>query len=515
MTKLHRWRVLGGISASVLVVVLAAILLALRDRGSSVSAEDAELDEIGLPALARFPALPNDAPKPKENPALAAAPAFDGALAPDLVIDNPECAIREGFGAAEGVASVVVPTPTGARFSVLDGNGAFFGDDLPFNPNHHRVGRRADGTVVAAFADLRLNQKGDRGPETLEPMRVYLDGALIYEHEKVWHFGVADDGSSFYGIEPLAGDASRLIIHNLDLRRESHFDLGQLYTPWDRYDQPYGSSFARDRASVMFEPAHADASGLGTHWFFPVDGGEHWSIDPRISEKDPPERASEAIFASGTVAFVTYNDKDTDGGQPFKRVVKRVYEPTVHHGEIKTPWSRTLDLDGMGRLRLSENGKWLAVGKTHLHVLNTENGETVFAFPTTASLGRHLSSKDRRQVVVRPDGRRRTWEGHLKDLAALSRLTSILGPDASPSDVGGVSHITFRGDRLLMHRTTGTGSPNKRRYYDVFDLNGIQIDSPPTFRIELNRSYGCHAGDFYTQGLQIHDGELTYLTTAL
>lgn len=503
-----------GIAVGVLVVGIA-VTLVLLFRPSS---------EDGQPFLPDGDAeVGSEAPKPESPEArnateskaelrLASSSTYDGALDPTLVIDNPDCVIREGFGAAESIATVAIPTPTGTRFSVLDGNGAIFGDELPFNPNHHRVGRRADGTVVAAFADLRLNQKGDRDPETLEPMRVYLDGAIIYEHEKVWDFGVADDGSSFYVIEPLAGDASRLIVHNLDLRRESHFDLGRLYTPWSRYDKPFGSSFAGDRASVMFDPAYADAYGRGTHWFFPVDGGERWSVElPHATDYTSPQWVNEALFASGTEAFVVKFEANPEGGEDIPRIAKRTYEPSLGQSEFKTLWSRTLDRS-QPSLTLSDNGKWLGVGQTHLHVLNAETGETVFAFPTTQDLSRHLSLKEKWQVIVRPDGKR-TLEGHLNDVATLARLTNVLGPNASLADVGGVGHILFRGDRLLMYRSTGSW-PNRRTYYDVFDLDGINIDSPPTFRIELNRDYDCHGGDFYRQGLQVHDGQLTYLTTS-
>lgn len=496
-------------SAVGVLVAGTALMLVLIFRPSSEDGQPATIagyNEVRSISQRASPE-PVKATEAKAEP----SPAYDGVLDPAVVIDNPECDIGEGFGAAEGVAAVVIPTPTGSRFSVLDGSGAIFGGELPFNPNVQRIGRRADGTVVVALGDMRSDPIG--APQTPKPVRVYIDGVLIYEQETVWHFDVADDGSSFYAIEPLPGDVSRLVINSLDLRRISHFDLGDLITPWKGYDFPYGASFAKDHASVMFWPAYADAWGRGTHWFFPVDGSDRWSIDPRISENDPLERTSEAMFASSTEVFVTYNDEDPKGGSSFKRIVKRSYGPAPRQGKFTTLWSRTLDLNGVGQLDLSDNGKWLAVGSSHLHVLNAETGETVFAFPTLENLSRHLSAEEKRQIVVRPDGRRRTWEGHLNDVAALARLRSVLGPDASLTDVGG-GGIDFRGDRLLMYRTTNIGSPNARRYQDVFDLEGIDIDGPPTFRTEWNRDYRCHSGDFYTQGLQIHDGELTYLTTA-
>ena len=510
--KSHRRRAFAGIWALILVVLLSATWLALRDHETSADVESVGLDDhIRSRVRASVSEELSVTSEPKAKSDLSAAAAYSGVLDPAVVIDNPECDVGEGSGAAEGVAVVVIPTPTGSRFSVLDGDGAIFGDELPFNPNVQRIGRRTDGTVVVALADTRSDPIG--APKTPKPMRVYIDGVLIYEQETVWGFDVANDGSSFYAIEPLPGDTSRLVINSLDLRLVSHFDLDRLYTPWKGYSLLYVARFATDHASVMFEPAYADSYGRGTHWFFPVDGGERWSVVlPDAHDYESPQWVNEALFATSTEAFVVESDEDPKGGQPFTRIVKRSYEPALHQDEFKMLWSRTLDLDSKGPLELSANGKWLAIGNSDLHVLNAETGETVFAFPTLENLNRRLSPKERRQVAVHPDGRRQTYESYLKDVAALARLRSVLGPDASLADVG-ASGIRFRGDRLLMYRTTGDW-PNRRRYYDVFDLEGIDVNGPPAFSIELNRDYGCHAGDFYTQGLQVHDGELTYLTTA-
>ena len=65
-----------------------------------------------------------------------------------------------------------------------------------------------------------------RPPEAPEPVHIYWDGELVYENDKAWRFGVAPDGSSFYVIEPLAGEASRLVVRSLDAGEEHHYDLG-------------------------------------------------------------------------------------------------------------------------------------------------------------------------------------------------------------------------------------------------------------------------------------------------
>ena len=48
--------------------------------------------------------------------------------------------------------------------------------------------------------------------------------------------------------------------------------------------------------------------------------------------------------------------------------------------------------------------------------------------------------------------------------------------------------------------------------FDVFELDGIRMDSPPDFRVAIDPSCRCGTGDFYTQGLHVHGGQLTYLT---
>ena len=211
----ERRRLLAGAACAALA---AAVLVRLLAPGP-YEGPDAPMD----PA-ARTPAGGRERGTAGAGEALAhAGPArLPWELAPEEVLANPDCRVEAGWGMPAGdVALVVVPDrdggEPGARFAVLDDRGTLFGGELPFRPNHWRLGRRADGGVVTAFAALRLNSMVSRPPESPEPLRVYLDGGLAYESEKAWDFGVAYDGSSFFAVEPMAGAASRLVIHNLDL----------------------------------------------------------------------------------------------------------------------------------------------------------------------------------------------------------------------------------------------------------------------------------------------------------
>ena len=147
-------------------------------------------------------------------------------LTPADVMGNPDCTMRPGAGNGRDLAMVVVPGEDGSRFAVVDGSGRVFGDMLPFRAvRDSSFARREDGTVVAGFGgsdrplhrdfpSLRAAPPFSLGAKGVV---VYQDGQVIYENGEASGFGLADDGSSFYVMEPMAGDVSRLVIRNLDL----------------------------------------------------------------------------------------------------------------------------------------------------------------------------------------------------------------------------------------------------------------------------------------------------------
>ena len=142
------------------------------------------------------------------------------ALKPREVLGNLECTMLAGRGAASGSAVVVVRSETGARFSVVDGGGSLLAGTLPFRPHQFRLGRQQDGTPVVGLGDLRLNSKQFRPVASPEPVRVYVGEQIAYDSDKAWDFLVAHDGSSFAVHEPIAGGASRLVVHDLELGTE-------------------------------------------------------------------------------------------------------------------------------------------------------------------------------------------------------------------------------------------------------------------------------------------------------
>ena len=439
------------------------------------------------------------------------------ALTPDNVIENPDCMLLPGRGRANDTAIVILPTSEGAHFTVLDGNGEVFGDTLPFLPHEYHLGRRADGTVLAGFGDLRLNSRHFRDRDTPEPVRVYMDGQVIYESDKTWRFSVAPDGSSFYVHEPLAGGASRLIVHNLDELAERHFDMDRRYTPSNDYESGFGVSYSSGSAEVVFGPVYE--YGRGAHVFFPVAAADGDVREVHVARSAREEMVGggrdqvriddveAAVFASSEVGYVAAplvkRGPYWKGQKPW--TIERL---GIDHGDKRTSvvWSREVELENFdSTMTLSDDGAWLALRAWTFKVLDTATGETVFEYP------------------------------RVDKQAEFARLSSVLPPGATLRDVGGVTSQYFRDNRLVLFRQVGLASKrvcngkDQEEYdhciadlrgrglyktmVDVFEMDSIEMDSQPDFRVGISSDNRCASGDYALRGLQVHDGRLTFLTT--
>ena len=264
--RLRTKRAAMALAGLILVALAAWLLWRGEPSETEPAAAAAGIDEAPPVQAEEFAA----ASKPPLEPALPHPQQAWQEFEPSEVIGNLDCDMRAGRGRAKDAALVILPAPNGVRFAALDGQGTLFGDALPFEPNYYLLGRRADGTVLAGFGASSL---AFWDPNSPEPVRIYADGRVLYETDKAWEFGIARDGSSFFVQEPLAGGASRLIVHNLDQSLEHHFDLGAKFTSADEYERQYGTAYSNDASEVMFRPAYPDEFWTGEHWFFPVDGG--------------------------------------------------------------------------------------------------------------------------------------------------------------------------------------------------------------------------------------------------
>ena len=493
---------------------------------------------------------------PQRRPAAAAETAPVGPVAlrldPQDVIGNLDCRMSAGRGPASDTALVVLPVETAegkprrSRFAVLDANGQVFGGVLPFRPNHWRLGKNVNGVVVAGFADLRLNSQEVRDPGTPEPVHIYADGQLVFATERAFEFGVAPDGSSIFlqepsagereGLaprmeEPLPGGVTRLVVYDLELGTEEHIELDARFSPAGGFFTGYRAAYADGGKEIVFSTASEDEFGAGTHRFFPVRGGPPREI--QVGEETDSAGAAtirledatsthlrssrEGYFALPTQrrlrrggtgvwrivrrAFDHESEKEPSAGAARERAAREGLAPRM--GEPVTEvWSRNVHLNSFhGMMSVSRNGAWLTLHAWNFQVLDAATGETVFAYP-------RVGDKE----------------------SELERLASVMPPGATVADLGQVDGSTFRGNRLLLFRKIGSnlgcGGPGRRecladlrrkgvynRVVDVFDMNTIALDSQPDFRVEVGPDIPCGAGDFPLRGLQIHDGELTFLTT--
>ena len=278
------------------------------------------------------------------------------ALMPQEVIDMKGCAMRAGKGQASELAVVAVPAPNGARFSVLDDAGLVFGGALPFVPNHQKIGKNASGAVVAGFGDLRLNQKGNRSDDTAEPVRIFRDGQLIYEHEKLWWFGVASDGSSFSALEPLGGGQSRLVIHNLDEGKEISHHLGDLYKA-STAELPYGLAYAASNRELHLSPSYnGDSVGMGTHYFYSA-------ADPgKVRKIRVDQRSFSSVdivqFESSEAGYFVYGRDPQEPEEWPDQVIRREFN--WDDGTAADTWTRTVEAwISPHSVRVLGDGKWL------------------------------------------------------------------------------------------------------------------------------------------------------------
>ena len=441
--------------------------------GGDLGARDIVAPSSSRPAQSeRQPAVSSARRTIRVAPLRRTRPLVEGAFTPQEVIGNLDCRFRAGWGNAAGRGLVLLPEEGGARFEVLDGEGRIFGDALPFVPNHYQLTRQTDGSVLTGFGDLRLNSPVSRPEVTPEPVRIYRDGRMIYETEKAWNFGLAPDGSAFFVVEPMAGMASRLVIHNLNLGREYHQDLGYAYTP--SFDElRYGIRFTADSAEVMMFPLLV--TGGKSHIFFPANGENRRQITL--------EGRGAAVFES---MHRGYYASPQGKNEPWL-IQKKEFRWADQSGSPGTMdvWSQEINLEHFSEtMRLSNDGAWLILNAWVIQVLDTQTGKTVFTWP-------HAMPYDEEQ---------------------LARLSTVLPPDATIADVGGVGSVNIFDGQLLLYRKVQRAARRFSYSFDVFDMTGIVPDSKPNFRIPVSWGDRCLEGDFALRGLQDVDGALTYLT---
>jgi len=336
----------------------------------------------------------------------------------------------------------------------VDGDGALHSGALDFWPRRIDIVKRPDGAVVTAFGGISRDELGRPEPGSRDPVRIHLDGQPLIEHEDMWRFEIAADGSSYYLVEPLAGDTSRLLIHNFDKGFEVAHDLGDLATPWPSGGVSHDSRYTLDHSEVHFSPNY---DGVGYHFFYPVDDADAPPVRFHVPERveEGGAIAQTAVFVSSMTGYMVHSLPGTRGRALVVSKVER-----EERGSGKQPhvaWSLALDGHEVSAHfpELSPDGRWLLFGGLNMALVDTRIGEIRFRWPTDKK-------------------------------AQLARLRGVLGPDAGVEDVGwggGAGTRLLTSKRLYMGRDRRLESGYYETFaVDVFELEGIEPDSAPVRR---------------------------------
>ena len=392
----------------------------------------------------------------------------------ESVLDNPECRMTVHSGAEGGTALIVLPSLDGARFATLDANGLLNKGRLPFRPQWFGVARRGDGSVLTAFRDITYVLLDDGSTKRRGFARVNLDGQSILTHDMVWDLEVAPDGSSYYFVEPVQGETSQMVIHNLDLDIRRTYFLGTLYYAPPSSHGYYSSHYSQDRSEIMFFP---DYEGVGEHRFLPTDNSRD---DWRVIDVSNIDHLVGAAFTSSEAGFfVTFNQKHEGA-----RLFRRDFDWQGTQWRMLERWSIPLPESAMFTypIQFSQDGSMLLIRGEEILLIDTDSGEVRFRFP----------ARDKQ--------------------AQLSRLAHLHGPEATEADIGTVRGAMFRGDQLWISRAFEgpKGWIDARRVWDVFELKDIAVDAGPNYRVDDEPSWACASARVGEPGLEVVGGRLVY-----
>lgn len=470
---------------------------------------------------------------------IGAVDAMSRSPSPEEVTGNPDCKIK----AAHELALLYWPSGEGSRFVVLDNTGTVFDGEVPFVPSRYATKmpliKRADGRVLVALADLAYESSVYGEPDALAPVRVFLDGEMIYQTERAWQFDVASDGSSFFTIEPALDAEPSLRVQEIGSGAVRHIDLAEPFAAHG-ISKPteYGGNvaeYSRTQDEVVILPAGArDDSGVGNeegnYLYFPIRGRgtylfyslqhEQW----RVLEGEGNTtffRSSREAYFIGRCRYGHSIDGFAIPGSETVITKKEYLWDGRTEPEVIEAWSRSIDLDGydgsFNRARFLGDDSLLELSSANTHVLDTSTGETIFAFPTTENLSRTTGpvaspwkAGDFISEVVRD-----VPVGRAYHELALARLKDVMPPDATIDDVVVISDFSVADGELTLNQFIRQGSSWDGRWVGYkFDMKDLHIDAKPTSRLEYPRRKwddACSANVGPGKGLQVSGGRLVYL----
>lgn len=417
-------------------------------------------------------------PEPRTDPHSLAA----DVPTPAAVLADPQCRMVVGQRTASDTAVVYLPLGEGAWFAVVNTFGVVFDGTLPFVPERPAIGKRPDGTILAGFS-----LEGE--------LTIVHGGSVIYELDDAWSFDIANDGSSFFAVEPMAGDAARLVVRNLDLREEHHFDLGTALT-WTNKRLDHHLSYSPDLAEVKVVVVGGTG---GTNRFYAVAGGRHREV--LVDPEDGTVPTGIAIFESSEVSYHARTEGDVERN-PLDQTwtiakVRHEYDRRVATStEI---WASELLFLNPPSIQRSDDGAWLALsdGVSGIVVLDTTQGNTVFTYPRRRMIARMEIEGRWRSVLFRSRTTAERYSARFVD----SRLLVYRWTDNEP-------------DAALVETYVLSRIKENVRLIERQEVRKVPEESESSFaiRTELDPRYpiSCTDHAVLDRRLVIRDGRLTY-----
>jgi len=393
-------------------------------------------------------------------------------------MSNVDCYIGQGLGDSSEMGVLLFGDDSNTSVHVLNSRGAIQGGQVLYNPNHVQLAKRDDESVVVIVGNIRRNAKIGRPSDSDEPVTVFHGNDVIYESDKVLDFGLKGDGSSFFVVEPTAGGSSRLVWRDIDNGTESQHDLDHDWAaPGD--ESGYIAEFGKTDDSLMILPT--DNASLEPRRFLSGQDGNMTTISFPSSIK-----LVASVFESASVGYFVQ-----PVGESIFEVSRRDFRENLVDSE-STGWTRRISLQKFyGTVSLSDDAKWLVLSAWDTIVLDAQTGTTVFRWPIA---GNKEEERER--------------------LASVIKSKEQNGVDQQP--IGAVMGVSIQGGRLLMTRKLGmeafatchntadpqacieTAQSKVSEVVDVFEMESIEVDGSPDFRIPKGNRFGCETiGDSF------------------
>lgn len=522
--------------AFVLLAAIAVLLVWIQGRadgsiGTSVQVADADREQAtGLEQpVPEHGAGSDDDSEPGlgERQDLVA----DGVFSRGEVIGNPNCILQVGRGDAYGIATALVPNGDGnSRYKVLDDSGTLFEGTLPFAANKASLGRSDSGSVLAGYGDLTLNFPRDRSIDAPEPVSFFLDGQLQYSAENAVDFGVAQDASAFFTIEPKADGSHVLKTQTLNPYSEREFDLDMpLRAGRDMEDVEYRGRgwFSSDHSDVMLLNGYYD--GRPTK-FYPVGNGD--PVELWINNEDRPERVR--IVNRHTAYYWNrdppYGSPAFDDDRPIQSFRKVRIEWDNGVAKETTIWERRVDSGIFATLAFSDDQRYLIHhgDDNVVRVLNSETGELVFGYPTDVAIWKSTQFAGRNpKEITRSERKAYYGKESRKRLVSVEYAdeTSYPGNPHESRVIGNelvIQHFVQRGGSLDCRTVPATSlidceekaralhGAKRIRMRSIFSLDGIRMESQATRRVPVHRGISCTGDAVAFGGLKFENGRFRY-----